>query len=144
MIGPPVSDLGKFQDADPLIPELLISGPSLTQTRVYKLASPDAWVCGSWALSAPSARDSSLTSRRLARAEWAAYGGMRNAQIQDDGLRADVDLSLGASGCTSVPPAPPLAVERPKSVPAWIMEPAPNLIPLLDRIVSPSGKESGG
>ncbi|CUJ03640.1 Bacteriophage lysis protein [Achromobacter xylosoxidans] len=25
------------------------------------------------------------------RAEWAAYGGMRNAQIQDDGLRADVD-----------------------------------------------------
>lgn len=26
-----------------------------------------------------------------AKAEWAAYGGMRNAQIQDDGLRADVD-----------------------------------------------------
>lgn len=25
------------------------------------------------------------------RAEWAAYGGMRNAQVQDDGLRADVD-----------------------------------------------------
>lgn len=28
---------------------------------------------------------------RNARAEWAAYGGMRNAQIQDDGLRADID-----------------------------------------------------
>lgn len=26
-----------------------------------------------------------------AKAEWAAYGGMRNAQVQDDGLRADVD-----------------------------------------------------
>ncbi|WP_220487951.1 hypothetical protein, partial [Klebsiella pneumoniae] len=30
-------------------------------------------------------------NERNARAEWAAYGGMRNAQIQDDGLRADVD-----------------------------------------------------
>ncbi|WP_407061274.1 lysis system o-spanin lipoprotein Rz1 [Achromobacter ruhlandii] len=48
---------------------------------------------------------------------------------------------LGANGCTSVPPAPPPAVECPKPVPppAWIMEPAPNLIPLLDRIISPSG-----
>ncbi len=54
-------------------------------------------------------------------------------------------LMLGASGCTSVPPAPPPAVECPKPVPppAWIMEPAPNLIPLLDRIISPSGLESG-
>lgn len=26
-----------------------------------------------------------------AKAEWAAYGGMRNAQVQDDALRADVD-----------------------------------------------------
>jgi prophage endopeptidase len=25
------------------------------------------------------------------KAEWAAYGGMRNAQVQDDGLRSDVD-----------------------------------------------------
>lgn len=25
------------------------------------------------------------------KAEWAAYGGMRNAQVQDDALRADVD-----------------------------------------------------
>nr|WP_277399037.1 lysis system i-spanin subunit Rz [Achromobacter xylosoxidans] len=30
-------------------------------------------------------------NERNGRAEWAAYGGMRNAQIQDDGLRADVD-----------------------------------------------------
>lgn len=30
-------------------------------------------------------------NERNARAEWAAYGGMRNAQVQDDGLRADVD-----------------------------------------------------
>ncbi|MFY3136443.1 lysis system i-spanin subunit Rz [Achromobacter xylosoxidans] len=30
-------------------------------------------------------------NERNSRAEWAAYGGMRNAQIQDDGLRADVD-----------------------------------------------------
>lgn len=30
-------------------------------------------------------------NERNAKAEWAAYGGMRNAQIQDDGLRADVD-----------------------------------------------------
>ena len=53
-------------------------------------------------------------------------------------------LMLGASGCTSVPPAPPLAVEcpRPAPPPAWVMEPAPSLIPLLDRIISPSGRES--
>ncbi|MFY1957070.1 lysis system i-spanin subunit Rz [Achromobacter xylosoxidans] len=30
-------------------------------------------------------------NERNARAEWAAYGGFRNAQIQDEGLRADVD-----------------------------------------------------
>lgn len=30
-------------------------------------------------------------NERNGRAEWVAYGGMRNAQIQDDGLRADVD-----------------------------------------------------
>ncbi|WP_205736959.1 lysis system i-spanin subunit Rz [Achromobacter spanius] len=30
-------------------------------------------------------------NERNAKAEWAAYGGMRNAQVQDDGLRADVD-----------------------------------------------------
>ncbi|MFY3589424.1 lysis system o-spanin lipoprotein Rz1 [Achromobacter insuavis] len=31
---------------------------------------------------------------------------------------------------------------KPASPPAWIMEPAPNLIQLLDRIISPSGLES--
>lgn len=30
-------------------------------------------------------------NERNGRAEWVAYGGMRNAQTQDDGLRADVD-----------------------------------------------------
>lgn len=30
-------------------------------------------------------------NERNSRAEWAAYGGLRNAQVQDDGLRADVD-----------------------------------------------------
>lgn len=30
-------------------------------------------------------------NERNAKAEWAAYGGMRNAQVQDDVLRADVD-----------------------------------------------------
>jgi hypothetical protein len=53
-------------------------------------------------------------------------------------------LMLGASGCTSLPPAPPPAAEcpKPEPAPAWVMEPAPNLIPLLDRIISPSGLES--
>ncbi|EFF74144.1 Rz1 family lipoprotein, partial [Achromobacter piechaudii] len=52
-------------------------------------------------------------------------------------------LMLGASGCTSLPPAPPPAVEclKPEPPPAWVMEPAPNLIQLLDRIISPSGLE---
>lgn len=30
-------------------------------------------------------------NERNAKAEWAAYGGMRNAQLEDDALRADVD-----------------------------------------------------
>ncbi len=30
-------------------------------------------------------------NERNGRAEWVAYGGMRNAQIQEEGLRADVD-----------------------------------------------------
>ncbi|AZS78600.1 hypothetical protein ELS24_09185 [Achromobacter spanius] len=53
-------------------------------------------------------------------------------------------LMLGASGCTSLPVAPPPAVEcpKPEPAPAWVMEPAPNLIQLLDRIISPSGQES--
>ncbi len=52
-------------------------------------------------------------------------------------------LMLGASGCTSLPPVPPPAVEcpDPEPAPAWVMEPAPNLIQPLDRIISPSGLE---
>ncbi|PPA72673.1 hypothetical protein C4E15_29465 [Achromobacter spanius] len=52
-------------------------------------------------------------------------------------------LMLGVSGCTSLHPAPPPAVEcpKPEPAPAWVMEPAPNLIQLLDRIISPSGLE---
>ncbi|MGB3433557.1 Rz1 family lipoprotein [Achromobacter sp.] len=54
-------------------------------------------------------------------------------------------LMLGASGCTSLPPAPPPAVEcpKPEPPPAWVMEPAPSLILLLDRIISPFELESG-
>ncbi|QDJ57239.1 hypothetical protein CBR72_21685 [Bordetella hinzii] len=65
---------------------------------------------------------------------------MRRFKIMASGLM----LMLGVGGCTSVPPAPPPAVDCPKPAPppAWIMEPAPNLIPLLDRIISPSGPES--
>lgn len=53
-------------------------------------------------------------------------------------------LMLAVSGCASAPSAPPPAVECPVPAPppAWVMEPAPNLIPLLDRIISPSGLES--
>ncbi|WZB76915.1 Rz1 family lipoprotein [Achromobacter insuavis] len=83
-------------------------------------------------------------NERNGRAEWAAYGGcaMRRFKTMACGLM----LMLGASGCTSVPPAPPPAVECPKPAPppAWIMVPAPNLIPLLDRIISPSGPGSSG
>ncbi len=62
---------------------------------------------------------------------------MRNYKTMLCGLT----LMLAASGCTSLPPAPPPAVECPKEEPppAWVMEPAPNLIQLLDRIISPSG-----
>lgn len=35
--------------------------------------------------------DVGLINERNAKAEWAAYGGLRSAQIEDDGLRADVD-----------------------------------------------------
>lgn len=53
-------------------------------------------------------------------------------------------LTLGVSGCMSAPRVQPPAVECPKPAPppAWVMEPAPNLIPLLDRIISPSVRGS--
>ena len=52
-------------------------------------------------------------------------------------------LTLGVSGCASRRPVPPPALEcpQPEPPPAWVMEPAPNLIQLLDRIISPSGLE---
>lgn len=48
-------------------------------------------------------------------------------------------LMLAVSGCASLPSAPPPAVActKPAPPPAWVMEPAPNLIQLLDRIISP-------
>ncbi|MCY1218791.1 Lipoprotein Rz1 precursor [compost metagenome] len=54
-------------------------------------------------------------------------------------------LMLGTSGCAFKPPAaPPPAVEcpQPEPPPAWVMEPAQNLILLLDQLISPSGLES--
>ena len=79
---------------------------------------------------------------RNARAEWAAYGGMRNAQIQDDGLRADIDAGRQRLHVRAACPAAGGGMPRPAPPPAWVMEPAPSLIPLLDRIISPSGRES--
>lgn len=35
--------------------------------------------------------DVGLINERNAKAEWAAYGGLRSAQVEDNGLRADVD-----------------------------------------------------
>lgn len=35
--------------------------------------------------------DVGLINERNAKAEWAAYGGLRSAQLEDNGLRADVD-----------------------------------------------------
>lgn len=45
------------------------------------------------------------TNERNARAEWAAYGGMRNAQVQDDRLRADVDAGRKRLHVAAVCPA---------------------------------------
>lgn len=44
-------------------------------------------------------------NERNAKAEWAAYGGMRNAQVQDDGLRADVDVGRQRLHINAVCPA---------------------------------------
>ncbi|MBC7907040.1 MAG: hypothetical protein H7Y60_09885 [Rhodospirillaceae bacterium] len=51
-------------------------------------------------------------------------------------------LSLMAlSACSSAPPAPPPACPKLPPVPAWIMEPEPSLVPILDRIITPSAKD---
>ena len=44
-------------------------------------------------------------------------------------------LTLAVSGCTSMQTAP--VCPKPPT-PAWANEPAPNLLPLLDRIITPS------
>jgi len=44
-------------------------------------------------------------NEKNARAEWAAYGGMRNAQVQDDRLRADVDAGRKWLHVTAACPA---------------------------------------
>ncbi|WP_129528847.1 MULTISPECIES: lysis system o-spanin lipoprotein Rz1 [Achromobacter] len=45
-----------------------------------------------------------------------------------------------------MPSSPPSAVEcqKPEPPPAWLTEPASNLMPLLSRISSPSGREFDG
>ncbi len=49
---------------------------------------------------------------------------------------------LALSACASPPAAsPPPACPRLPPVPAWILEPEPSLIPVLDRIISPSDPE---
>lgn len=50
---------------------------------------------------------------------------------------------LALSGCASQPSAPPSYVcPKPPPVPAWILEPQPNLIPLLDQLITPYEKVS--
>ncbi|MCH2546226.1 MAG: Rz1 family lipoprotein [Alphaproteobacteria bacterium] len=50
-------------------------------------------------------------------------------------------LSLAVSACTSKPVAPQCPKLPP--VPAWVMQPAPNLMQPLNRIITPSERESG-
>jgi hypothetical protein len=52
-----------------------------------------------------------------------------------------IALALGLSACASVPSAPPPKLPPPP-VPAWILEPGPNLIQLLDALISPYATES--
>lgn len=47
----------------------------------------------------------SVINERNAKAEWAAYGGMRNAQIEDNGLRADVDAGRKRLRVSAICPA---------------------------------------
>ncbi|WP_255595388.1 MULTISPECIES: Rz1 family lipoprotein [unclassified Achromobacter] len=85
-----------------------------------------------------------VINERNAMAEWAAYGGLSSAQSKM--TACGLILMLGAQRlrvhATSSPP-PVVECPEPESPPAWIMEPAPNLIPLLDRIISPYEPVSG-
>jgi prophage endopeptidase len=44
-------------------------------------------------------------NERNAKAEWSAYEGIRNAQVQDDALRADVDVGRQRQHVSAVCPA---------------------------------------
>jgi len=50
-------------------------------------------------------------------------------------------VAILLSGCASMPDAPPPKTEPPP-VPAWILEPGPSLIQLLDRLITPFEKAS--
>lgn len=45
-------------------------------------------------------------------------------------------LPMALAGCASVPNVPQQACPAPV-VPAWVLEPAPSLLPMLDKIISP-------
>lgn len=49
--------------------------------------------------------------------------------------------ALAISACAS-PPCAPTQPPKPQAVPAWILEPGPNLTNLLDALISPSATES--
>lgn len=49
-------------------------------------------------------------------------------------------LTLALSACASSGPLapPPMTCPKPPPVAAWILEPAPNLVQMLDGVISPS------
>ena len=51
-------------------------------------------------------------------------------------------LTLALSACASLEPAPESVKPKAPPVPAWILEPGPNLIQLLDALISPYATES--
>lgn len=56
-----------------------------------------------------------------------------------------IACALALSACASLQPAPPptpAPSPKPQAVPAWILEPGPNLTKLLDALISPFETES--
>ncbi|WP_370461295.1 Rz1 family lipoprotein [Pantoea sp. F_11] len=51
-------------------------------------------------------------------------------------------LTLAVSGCSSTQTAPPCQRVNPPAPPAWLMQPAPDLLTPLGGIISPSGSAS--
>lgn len=50
---------------------------------------------------------------------------------------------IALAGCASLQPAPnPGSAPKPQAPPAWILEPGPSLIQLLDALISPYATES--